>query len=203
MRLIPRDEQFFVMFGQLAEQLTSSAQLLIQLFSSPDQMDDLVARIKSVEHDADKLTRDIIHRINTSFITPIDREDIHLLTSRLDNVVDLVDGAARRTQMFHVREMRPEARELAQVLERACTAIEVAVVNLKKQKIVEQRTSEVKALEEEGDAIYHAAIGRLFSGNPDPLEVIKWRDLFERVEDAIDQCEDVANTLEAISLKHL
>ena len=203
MRLIPRDEQFFVMFGQLAKQLTSSAQLLIQLFSSPDQMDDLVARIKSVEHDADKLTRDIIHRINTSFITPIDREDIHLLTSRLDNVVDLVDGAARRTQMFHVREMRPEARELAQVLERACTAIEVAVVNLKKQKIVEQRTSEVKALEEEGDAIYHAAIGRLFSGNPDPLEVIKWRDLFERVEDAIDQCEDVANTLEAISLKHL
>ena len=120
MRLIPRDEQFFVMFGQLAKQLTSSAQLLIQLFSTPDQMDDLVARIKSVEHDADKLTRDIIHRINTSFITPIDREDIHLLTSRLDNVVDLVDGAARRTQMFHVREMRPEARDGA----RSCTSFQ-------------------------------------------------------------------------------
>ena len=203
MRLIPRDEHFFVMFGQLAKRLTASAHLLIDLFTTPDEIDDLVARIKDVEHEADKLTREIIRRINTSFITPIDREDIHLLTSRLDNVVDLVDGVARRAQMFHILEMRPEAKELAKVLERACVAIEVAVVNLKKQAIVEERTNEVKSLEEEGDAIYHAAIGRLFAGNPDPLEVIKWKDLFERIEDAIDQCEDVANTLEAISLKHL
>jgi uncharacterized protein len=202
-RLIPRDEHFFEMFGELAQRITSAARLLIELFSQPERTAELVAKIKDLEHEADNITRDIVKRINTSFVTPIDREDIHLLASKLDSVIDLIDGASRRAQMFHVNHSRPAAGKLAEILVKGGESIERAVVNVKKPKIVAEETRLIKQLEEEGDAVYHEAIGELFSNPTDPIEVIKWKDLLERVEDAIDHCEDVANVLEAISLKHL
>jgi uncharacterized protein Yka (UPF0111/DUF47 family) len=141
-------------------------------------------------------------RIDRSFVTPIDREDIHLLVSQLDTVIDLVDGTARRAQMFHITEAREPARRLTDVLVRASDAIQAAVASMKKTKVVTERAREVKRLEEEGDAIYHEAVGALFAGSPNPLEVIKWKDLYDTIEDALDKCEDVANVLESISLKH-
>lgn len=202
MRLIPRDEAFFDMFAQLASRIVSSSRLLHQLFTDPSRIDEHVTAIKDLEHEADNLTHEVIQRIDRSFVTPIDREDIHLLASHLDNVIDLIDGTARRAQMFHISEAREPARQLTDVLIRAADCIEVAVGSIKKTKIVTERARQIKRLEEEGDAIYHEAVGALFAGSPNALEVIKWKDLYDTIEDALDHCEDVANVLESISLKH-
>ncbi len=202
MRIIPRDEQFFPMFGSLAQKLSQAADLLAQLFAHPERLQELVQKIKDVEHEADVLTHDIIVRIDKSFVTPIDREDIHLLASRLDDVIDVVDGVARRAQMFRVRAFRPEAAELAEVLCRGARVLAESVQNLKKPKLILQHTGQLKKLEEEGDAIYHAAIGALFDEGADALEVIKWKELFDKLEDAVDLCDDVWNVVESIALKN-
>ena len=202
MRLLPRDEEFFKMFAALASRVTMSSKLLHALFSEPERLAELVAAIKDLEHEADTITHDVIERIDTSFITPIDREDIHMLASRLDDVIDLIDGTARRAQMFRIRDVRQPAIDLTAILVRANEAIEGAVTSVKKTKLVVQTNARVKLLEEQGDAIYHEAMGRLFDGQPDALDVIKWKELYDMIERAIDQCEDVANTLESISLKN-
>lgn len=202
MRLIPKDEKFFDLFADIAVRLTQSTELLAVLFAEPARIGELVGRIKDLEHEADNLTRGVIERIDRSFVTPLDREDIHLLTSKLDNVVDLVDGTARRVEMFHVTETREPARQLADVLVRAAAQIQAAVGKLKKPKLLQEHTDEIKRLEEEGDAIYHAAVGALFAGTPDPLEVIKWKEIYDTLERAIDQCEDVANVVHSVAIKN-
>jgi hypothetical protein len=131
-RLIPRDEQFFPLFDGLSARLSTAAQLLAQLFAEPDRLQELVQKIKDVEHEADGLTHDLIVRIDKSFVTPFDREDIHLLASRLDDVIDLIDGVARRAQMFQIREFRPQAAQLADVLRRGAETIASSVAGLKK-----------------------------------------------------------------------
>jgi predicted phosphate transport protein (TIGR00153 family) len=161
-----------------------------------------VTAIKTIEHEADNVTRDVIARINKSFVTPIDREDIHILASRLDDVIDLIDGTARRAQMFKVDDVREPAIRMTAILVRAGEALEGAVTNVKKSKMVVTQCAEVKRLEEEGDAVYHEAVGGLFEGTQDPIQVIKWKELYDTIEGAIDACEDVANTLEAVALKN-
>ncbi|MGH7554469.1 MAG: DUF47 domain-containing protein [Longimicrobiales bacterium] len=202
MRLLPRNVEFFAMFDQLAQRLTAAARLLHELFENPDRIDEYTLSIKAIEHQADDLTRDIIAHIDQTFVTPIDREDIHLLASRLDNVIDLLDGTARRAQVFGITSSRGAARKQTEVLIRAADAIEAAVASVKKPRTVKAKTREIKRLEEEGDALYHNALEGLFAGSPDPLEVIKWKDLFDKLEDALDECEDVGNVLESISIKH-
>lgn len=191
------------MFNELATRLTACTRLLGKLFAEPERQKEHVAAIKALEHEADQITAEIIRRIDKSFVTPFDREDIHALASRLDDVIDLVDGTARRVVMFHITtEARGPARKLADILSRAAAAIDGAVAQMKKPTTLQERCREVKLLEEEGDALYHEAVGALFHGSPDPLEVIKWKELYDTLERALDQCEDVANTLESIALKH-
>jgi uncharacterized protein Yka (UPF0111/DUF47 family) len=201
-RLIPRDDHFFEMFSQLAVRITTSAKLLHELFSDPTRISHFEAKIKDVEHEADVLAYEVNARIDTSFVTPIDREDIHRLATRLDNVVDLIDGTARRAVMFHISETREHALLMTDVLVRAATLIEKSVNEVKKPKNVAENGREMKRLEEEGDALYQAAVGQLFAGRPDPLEVIKWKELFDKLEEAIDECDDVSNVLESIALKN-
>ena len=201
-KLIPRDEQFFDMFSEIAKRLSTAAKLLNRLFSEPDRLADHVAAIKKVEHEADVITHDVIVRINRSFVTPFDREDIHELASRLDDVIDLIDGTARRAVMFRVTTLREPAKQLADVIVRAGAALEEAVVAIKKPKIVIDKGQLVKELEEEGDAIYHEAVGGLFDGGEDPIEVMKWKEIYDTLERTLDQCEDVANVLESIALKN-
>jgi len=200
-RLIPRDEHFYDLFTQLAERLTLAARLLNQLFREPHRRGQHVAAIKSAEHEADGLTHEIIDRLDRSFITPIDREDIHALASALDNVVDLLDGAARRVEIFGVTEVHEPAVVLSEVVVRAAVEVEGAVRNMKDARMVNAKARELKKLEEEGDAIYHDAMGKLFATETDALTVIKWKELYDKVEDALDQAEDVTNVLQSIALK--
>lgn len=201
-KLIPRDEKFFDLFDEIALRLVRAAKLQQQLFSDPTRMVEHVGAIKAVEHEADVLTHTVITRLNRSFITPFDREDIHELASRLDDVVDLIDGTARRAVMFRITTVREPARLLADVIVRAADSLEKAVVAIKKPKTVIERGQEVKTLEEEGDAIYHEAVGKLFDGGEDPIEVMRWKELYDTMERTLDQCEDVANVLESIALKN-
>ena len=201
-RLIPRDEQFFDLFNQLAGHLRTSAQLLDQLFAEPQRTTELVKQIKDVEHLADQLTLMISTRIDKSFITPIDREDIHLLASRLDDVIDRLDGTARRVVMLHINEVREPARKMAHVVLRAAEHIGKSVMAIKRPSEVAAQTAQIKLLEEEGDALYHDAVGALFAGTPDPIEVIRWKEIYESLEQAIDQCMGVALAVQSISLKN-
>jgi predicted phosphate transport protein (TIGR00153 family) len=204
-RLIPRDERFFDMFAEIALRITRSVMLLHDLFRSPDRRAEFEAAIKAVEHEADELVHQVNIRIDTSFVTPLDREDIHLLATRLDNVIDLIDGTARRAAMFNITDTRDHALRLTDVLVRAAKCIEESVRDIRKPQSVSEYGRKIKGLEEEGDQIYHEAVGALFAGDngrPDPLEVIKWKELFDKLEEAIDECEDVSNVLESISLKN-
>ena len=201
-RLIPRDEQFFDLFNQLAEHLKTAAALLGQLFADPGRTAEFVKQIKDVEHQADVLTLSINTRIDKSFITPIDREDIHLLASRLDDVIDRLDGTARRVVMLHINEVREPAKQMASVICQAAEHIATAVKAIKVPALVSAQAAEIKKLEEEGDAIYHDAVGALFAGSPDPLEVIRWKEVYETLEIAIDLCMGVANAVHSISIKN-
>src|SRR4051812_16468961 len=176
--------------------------MLAELFDDPQHVADHVRAIKDVEHKADVLTSSINQRIDKSFITPIDREDIHMLASRLDDVIDLLDGTSRRFEMLHITEVLPPAKRLTGVLCRAANEIQEAVKGMRKPALVNEHVGLIKHLEEEGDAIYHEAVGALFAGSPNPIEVIKWKEMYDTLEHAIDSCMGVAQVLQSISLKN-
>jgi uncharacterized protein len=202
MGLLPRDDKFFDMFTQLATRLTDSSRILRRMFDEPEHLVQHVAAIKEIEHQADGLTRTVIERLDTSFVTPIDREDIHMLASRLDDVIDLIDGTARRAEMFRLGAIRDPAKQLAEIIERSADTIQSAVAQLRKPREVAEHARRLKVLEEEGDAVYREAIAALFNGSTEPIDVIKWKEVYDKLEDTLDQCEDVGNTLESISIKN-
>lgn len=201
-RLIPRDEGFFDLFNELSTKLISAASLLRDLFAQPHRLAELASAIKDVEHEADHITHEVSTRLAKSFITPLDREDINNLTQELDNVVDLIDGTARRAQMFHLTETREPAKKLCDLLMQSVRQLEKAVVEIKNPRAVAVSTREVKRLEAEGDSVYHEAMGALFAGRPDPLDVMKWKEIYDTIEETLDRCQTVAIVLESISLKN-
>jgi uncharacterized protein len=200
--LIPRDEGFFTLFNKLAENMKRAAELLQSLFASLDRLPHFVAEIKKVEHEADAVIREVSLRLDRSFITPLDREDIYRLAQELDTVVDLIDGTARRAAMFHLRDSRPHATRLAAILLEAVNELEQSVRQMKDRSSVAQHTVAIKKFEEAGDTAYAEAVGALFQGSPEPIEVIKWKDVYDTLEDALDKCMTAAIVLESISLKH-
>ena len=166
-------------------------------------MDFYATQIKLIEREADNITHDVMNRIDRSFVTPLDREDIHGLTTALDTVVDLIDGTARRALMFNVTDRRDPAKALSALIMRAAECIVSAVKQLKDPKAVAQAARDMKVIEEEGDAVYSDAVGALFrQPNADALDVLKWKELYDNLEHALDECEDVLNVLESISLKN-
>lgn len=200
-RFMPQDAHFFELFNELAGHLAESSKMLNGLFADPARAQEHCRQIKDVEHKADLLTAKIIGQLDKSFVTPFDREDIHNVASSLDDVIDLIDGTARRFDMFHITEVRPQALKLSDILLRAGDEIQGAVSGLKKPKNVHMRVNTIKKLEEEGDAVYHEAVGALFAGSPDPIEVIKWKEMFDTLEVTIDACMGVGQALQSLSLK--
>lgn len=203
MRFLPREEEFFDLFLEVATRGHKAAAHLKALFTGGGTTAAFhVESIKQLEHEADDVTREVLQRLDRTFITPIDREDIHLLISDLDDVVDMMDGIARRAQIFRLGEAPAGIAELCGVIERVTAVTLQAVSGLRTHKSVIELCAEAKRLEREGDAIYHEYLGRLFDQVSDPIKLIKWKDIFDSLERTIDDCEDVANDLESISLKH-
>jgi hypothetical protein len=201
--LLPREEEFFDLFVAVAERNKEAAQYLRDLFEAPpDRRRPIVEAIKRLEHEADQVTHEVVNRLDRTFITPLDREDIHKLASDLDDVMDAMDGTAKRSQIFRVGLAPAGVKQLTEVIQRMVAVLAEAVGRLKKGDDVMRFCIEAKRLEEEGDAIYQEALGKMFDTERDGLEVIKWKEIYDTLELTLDQGEDVANILESITLKH-
>jgi len=200
---LPREEEFFDLFVAVAERNTVAAQHLRELFdTSPERRVVHVEAIKRLEHEADQVTHEVVNRLDRTFITPLDREDIHQLASDLDDVMDAMDGTARRAQIFRLGVPPQGVRRLVEVVQRMMAVLYEAVSRLKKGDDVMRYCVEAKQLEEEGDSIYHEALGQLFEKERDAIELIKWKEIYDDLEGTLDQAEDVANVVESITIKH-
>ena len=205
MRLLPRDEKFFDLFSTVANFSVEAAKLQVDLLKADSmRRRAIVEAIKRLEHQADQVTHEVVTRLDRVFITQLDREDIHLLASRLDDVVDLIDGTASRVQMYQAGEAPAGAILMADVVLRATQQLLVAVMGLERNKdrVVLDACAQVKRLEEEGDSVYHEWVAHLFEGAPDALMVIKWKEIYDTLEKTLDHMEDAGNVLESISIKH-
>ncbi|HWT01235.1 MAG TPA: DUF47 family protein [Pyrinomonadaceae bacterium] len=202
--LIPKEEQYFSFFSQMTSFIYDAAKALVEMLEDKSAGDyaEHLKRIKAIERDCDDLTHSISMKLNKSFITPFDREDIYLLSGALDDIVDLIDDAARSMVMYDVRESTPHARHFADIIQRMAVQLHEVVSMLAKPHGITPRLVELHRLENEGDETYYNAIADLFRDASDPLNVIKWKDIYEKLEAAIDRCENVANIIESVIIKH-
>ncbi|HJR19349.1 MAG TPA: DUF47 family protein [Actinomycetota bacterium] len=202
LRFIPQDRVFFDLFDRSAQNAAEGARLYKAMLDGFDDPKGSARLILDAEHAGDEITHEIIRRLNTTFVTPIDREDIHALATAMDDVMDFIEAAADNFVLHKVEAPTPESREQAEVLVRICAAVAEGVTGLRRFKDLEQHLIAIKSIEAEGDKIYRRAVAELFSGNHKALEVLKWKEIYDEVEAAIDAAEDVANYIEAIQLKH-
>jgi hypothetical protein len=200
--LVPKDREFFRLFDEAGSNILRSAQLLDQLMKSWPEAGGLGRDILICEQEGDRITHDIIHRLNSTSVTPIDREDIFSLASALDDVVDYTEEAADFMGLYNIEAPMEQAQALTRILEEACRNIAQALTRLRGFQDLNHYLVEVNRLENEGDRITREALASLFQGGIDPMVVIRWKDIFDRLEDAIDACEKVANILEGIVVKH-
>ena len=201
-RLIPREEKFFGDFITLADRIVSGATLLERMLASDPPSWDIALQIKRVETECDSLTHNIIKRLNSTFITPIDREDIHGLAKSLDDVMDAIDAAATVTRRYHMSQLRPGTRELASLVWQSTMQVKLAVEALEGRKNVHDPAVEVNRLENAADDVHEDALQRLFDEEKDAITVIKWKEVLDLLEEATDRCEDCANVLEGVVVKH-
>jgi predicted phosphate transport protein (TIGR00153 family) len=201
-RLIPREQKFFSDFITLADRIVSGATLLERMLSSDPPTWDTSLQIKQIENECDNLTHGIIQRLNSTFVTPIDREDIHALATSLDDVMDAIDAAAAVTRRYRMASLRYGARELASLTWQSAMQVKVAVEALEHRTGVHQLAVEVNRLENAADDVHDEALRRLFEEEKDALTVIKWKEVLDLLEEATDRCEDCANVLESVVVKH-
>ena len=199
--LFPREEDFFVLFRKQAALVRKGCGLLLEMLESFDRLEDRAKELKDVEHQADVVTHEIFERLNRTFITPLEREDIHQLASNLDDVLDAVEAIGSRVLLFRVPSSSPEANRMAKILTECATQIEQAVDNLKNMNNLMSFTAEINRLENEADGISRQVTADLFSGKHDLLDVMRWKEIYGRLEGAADKCEDVANAIESIVVK--
>jgi uncharacterized protein len=196
---------FFDLFEDIARHIVSSAEHLRKLTKKFPDIAGEIQCIRDEEHAADQIAHKALDRLDRTFITPFDREDIHALIGEMDDIVDNIDALAKRFPLFHVKAMEPAFEQQADLLVQATVAVSEAVHRLRKSRKLSELSDkliEIHHKESMGDDNHHAALSRLFSGAVEPLEVIKWKELYDYVEEAIDGCEDVGNTLERIVLKN-
>ncbi|MGA9998209.1 MAG: DUF47 family protein [Pyrinomonadaceae bacterium] len=200
---LPKEEDYFSLFSQMTSYISDAARMLVKMLADKDgDYEEYSKRIKAIEHSCDELTHNVSTRLNKSFITPFDREDIYLMSSALDDIVDLIDDAARAMVMYDVKEITPNARRFADVIQRMSVELHEIVKVLGKPNGINERLVRLHSLENEGDEIYHKAIAELFRQTSDPLTVIKWKDIYEKLEATVDRCENVANIIESVIIKH-
>jgi uncharacterized protein len=201
-RLVPRDEKYFGLLNQFASQVKQGGEIFVKIFGDYQNHARYAEQIKAIELSCDDLAAKITQKLNSSFITPIDREDIYLLVTELDDVIDMINDLARRLEIYSVTEPRPDAVELAKLLASATVEIADVFALLEHQKGIGQHTRTINELEKRADALYSDALRRLFKEEKDPIEVIKWMSIYEELENSIDRCKDVAEALEAVVVKN-
>ncbi len=203
--LMPREHKFFDLFEECAKNINEAAKLLKEMLDSWQFIDSRVAEITELEHRGDTITHQIISLLHRTFVTPFDREDIALLAHTMDDIIDFIHATADSMFIYKISSPTKRAQELADVIVQGTTEMEKAVAGLRKKsefKTMLERCVELNRLENVADRIYRAAIGELFDNAADIAQVIKWREIYEHMESATDRCEDVANVLEGVALKH-
>lgn len=201
-RLIPREEKFYADFQALADELQRAGAILEEMLAPPESVWEKADVIKEIEHKCDFLTHEVIQRLNRTFVTPIDREDIHQLATSLDDVMDAIDAAATLIRLYKLKTVRFGARELAATITASTKQIRLALDAMERQKGVITHSVEINRLENEADRIHQEAVSRLFDEEENPLVVMKWKETLDFLEYATDRCEDVANVLESVVVKH-
>ena len=205
LKLIPREEKFFDLFEQQAENVVLGAKLIKELFDDYREVEQAAMKMSRIEHEGDEIAHQIAEKVSLTFITPIDREDIHALASALDDILDFINATVVRLDLYKVSSVRDDAHRMTNIIVLASEeTLELVreLQNYKKHGVIKKRWVEIHRLENEGDTVVRAAIAKLFEQGQDPIEVIKWKEIYEHLETAIDKCEDAANIIEQVVLKN-
>ena len=201
-RLLPKEERFYDDFVALAEEIRRGATLLEEMLAPEQPIRDKADEIKEVEHKCDFLTHEIIQRLHRTFVTPLDREDIHELARSLDDVMDAIDASATIVRLYQIERVRSEARELARIIMASADQVVKALKALERRKGVAEPAVEIYRLENEADRVHQQAVQALFQDERDAVTIMKWKEILDFLEDATDRCEDVANVVEGVVVKH-
>jgi predicted phosphate transport protein (TIGR00153 family) len=200
--LVPRDNSFFAMFAAMSDNLIAGARTLVDLFANYHDVETQIEKIHRIEREGDELTHAILTKLNQTFITPLDRDDIHELASKLDDVLDFINASSARIQMYRIKAPPPAAGELAAIILMQCQELQKAVSLMQKNGNILAHCVEINRLENEADQVSQQAIATLFDHEKDPINLIKIKELLECLERATDKAEDVANVLETVVLKN-
>jgi predicted phosphate transport protein (TIGR00153 family) len=201
-RLIPREEKFFDDFVEMTGAIQKGAKLLEEMLTPEHPVWAKAQAIKTVEHRCDEIAHDVLTRLHRTFVTPIDREDIHALLGALDDVIDDIDASADMLRLYRIESVRPAAREISRHIVEACNEMHRGVEALARGKGVTEAVREISNIENKADGAYTTGVGALFEEEKDPIQVIKWKEILDMLEGATDRCKDVAKVLEAIHVKH-
>jgi len=205
MRLIPKEEEFFDLFEELVNKIEEGGELFLDLVEHYEYSEQKIAKLKELEHEADVITRNTYEKMHKTFLTPIDREDIYDLVNKMDSILDMVEASATRMSLYKVKVPASEIIDQAVILNKAIKKVKYIVYamrNMKNAKMILDSCVELHTLENEGDIVMRMTMSRLFECEKDPIELIKWKEIFERIEESIDLCEDVSNIVEGIVLKY-
>jgi predicted phosphate transport protein (TIGR00153 family) len=200
--LIPREERFFDLFVDDALNVLAGARLLDQFFRNYDERERIASQLRDAEHAGDQISHEIGHKLERTFVTPFDREDIHALISRLDDIIDFIEEIADTCILYNIEAPTPVAMAQAEIIVRQCEQLAEGLRQLRTFKGLDKYWIEVHRLENEGDRVVRQAMAELFQNGEDPVVVIKWKDVYSLLEKAIDACEDAADVIERIVVKH-
>jgi len=201
-RFIPRDDKYFALLSSLIGKVRAGAVVFVQLLADYEHRAEYAARIKAIEEECDDLLADLIAKLNVSFITPLDRDDIYALATQCDDIIDEINGMARGLEIYHAVALRLDVPEIAAILADSLAEVEAAFGQLKGHNGVTEHTERVRRLEKRGDVLYAEALHRLFTEETNAIEVIRWVSIYERLEDSIDRCKHLAQVLEGVVVKH-
>src|SRR6478735_1244154 len=202
LRLTPQKRQFFDLFTQASANARNISHALVDLLDEWPESREKLRDVRELEHEGDRLTREVIDLLNRTFVTPFDRDDMYRLISVIDDVCDHVDEAADNIDAYEVREVPQKARQQAEVIHRAASRLHEAVERLEGFKDSSRQLHALRELEDEGDRLSREAVADLFRSGADPLTIIRWKDIHEQLEEAVDACENAADVLEAILVKN-
>jgi predicted phosphate transport protein (TIGR00153 family) len=205
MRLLPNDKSFFKLFEQQGQKTVEGCKALLAMVNNPTGLEGQAERVTQIEHECDDITHAVVESLHKTFITPLDRNDIYRLITKMDDIMDLVEAAADRFALYNIQVMPPETGDIARVLVSSAEHVLSAVGGLrdmKKADVILEHCVEINRLENVADKILRSALARLFREERDPIAVIKWKEIYETLESATDRCEDVANIIEGVVLEN-